>query len=205
MNDPSVSRFWDKYIDKAISYGIKPNATRWHVRHAEAYIKAHADKRLVQHSAHDVDKYLNDKGRNTRLDDWQYKQMVIAVKLLFTKMVQVNWASDYPWDEWVANATSLPSHHATVARDYQPVDGSNDSSVLVDESHSDSGLFKKVYEKYPSHIDNLRKRIRIMQYSIRTEQAYLGWLVRYIGFHSLKDPSNLTEADISRFLEYLVV
>lgn len=47
-------------------------------------------------------------------------------------------------------------------------------------------------------------QIRVRQYSIRTEQVYLGWLFRYIGFHGMKDPAELDESHISAFIEYLV-
>jgi len=60
MHDQSVSRFWEKFIHKTKSYDIKPDVARWYVRHAEAYIKSHKIK-LAQHSAHDVEKYLNKK------------------------------------------------------------------------------------------------------------------------------------------------
>lgn len=70
MMDQSVSCFWDEYIKKTRAYGVKPDAQRWYVRHAEAYIKAHRSTRLARHSAENVDKYLKEKGRNKRLQDW---------------------------------------------------------------------------------------------------------------------------------------
>ena len=74
MIDQSVSRFWDNYIAKTKSYKIKSSAVRWYVGHVEDYIKAHDNSRLSQHSSDQIDKNLRDKGRNTHLLDWQYKQ-----------------------------------------------------------------------------------------------------------------------------------
>ncbi len=74
MIDQSVSRFWDNYIAKTKSYKVKSSAVRWYVRHAEDYIKAHDNSRLAQHSSDQIEKYLREKGRNTHLLDWQYKQ-----------------------------------------------------------------------------------------------------------------------------------
>ena len=51
MTDQSESLFWDNYISKTKAYRIKSTAARWYVRHAERYIKAHANLRLAQHSA----------------------------------------------------------------------------------------------------------------------------------------------------------
>jgi len=70
MTDHSKSRFWDDFIRKTETYRVSPHAARWYVRHAEQYIKAHADPRLRQHSAHRVEAYLRDKGRTPRLRDW---------------------------------------------------------------------------------------------------------------------------------------
>lgn len=90
MTDQSVSRFWDDYIDKARAYGVKPGAARWYVKHAEASIKAHGDLRLAQHSAQDVEHFLKEKDCNPRLEDWKFKQIVLAIKLLFSEMVKTS-------------------------------------------------------------------------------------------------------------------
>jgi len=118
MTDLSASLFWDNYISKTKAYKIKSRAVRWHVRHAENYIKAHANLRLAQHSAPQMERYLRGKGRNSYLEDWQYKQMVVALKILFVEMVKTPWAREFPWDDWAVSADSLPNSHATVARDY---------------------------------------------------------------------------------------
>ena len=118
MSHKSVSLFWDKYISKTMAYGVKSDAARWYVRHAESYIKAFPDLKLVQHLAANVKSYFLEKSRSNRLKDWQLKQMVIAVKLLFTNMVEVPWAKDFPWDDWINQCDYLTNAHATVARDY---------------------------------------------------------------------------------------
>jgi len=204
MTDQSVSRFWDNFIYKTKRYGVKPDSARWYVRHAEAYIKTKPDVRLAEHSAHDVEHYLQMKGDMSRLQDWQYKQIIISIKILFTEMVKVDWAKQFPWDEYIGHAESLPNNHATVARDYQEVDIESITQGLIDKNDKNNGLFKQVFSEYPLHIQNLIKHIRLKHYSIRTEQSYLGWLLRYIRFHSMKDPATLKEDDIAQFLESLV-
>jgi len=41
MSD-SITRFWDKYIEKSTVYGLKAHVICRHVIYAEAYIKAYA-------------------------------------------------------------------------------------------------------------------------------------------------------------------
>ena len=205
MSDQSISRFWDKFIKKTIAYGIKPNVVRWYVRHAESYIKAHQGVRLVQHTPAYVEKYLNTKGRSTGLKDWQFVQIITTVKLLFTEMVEVEWATTFPWDDWLYRAESISESHETVARDYQSIDMEALRQGLFEKNEKSNGLFQKIFNLYPDYVHNLIKAIRLNQYSIRTEQAYLGWFLRYVAFHSLKDPASLLETDISSYLEYLVI
>ena len=63
-----ISRFWDKYTEKTIAYGIRDNSVQWYVRNAEQYIRAHSE-RLHSHTAKTLDKYLQAKGRNIYIKD----------------------------------------------------------------------------------------------------------------------------------------
>ena len=172
MASQSESRFWDKFISKTTSYNIKPGAARWYVRHAESYIKSHED-RLSSHSEKDVEKYLAEKGRNQFLHDWQFRQIVTAIRILFTEMVSVPWGKEFPWDEWIDKSETLENNHPTVARDYVSVDTSNIGQQQLENRLNGKGLYKKVYAKYPNYIEDLIKSIRIKHYSYRTEQSYL--------------------------------
>jgi len=52
-------------------------------------------------------------------------------------------------------------------------------------------------------LGEMRERIRLKHYSIRTEQAYLGWAKRYILFHGKRHPHEMVEAEIVAFLNHL--
>jgi hypothetical protein len=52
-------------------------------------------------------------------------------------------------------------------------------------------------------LDALRREIRARQLSLRTEQAYAGWVRRYLRFHGAVDPMALGDPEIERFLSYL--
>ena len=43
----------------------------------------------------------------------------------------------------------------------------------------------------PRLLDQMRDTIRVLHYSIRTEQTYLDWVRRYIRFHRLRHPREL--------------
>lgn len=54
-------------------------------------------------------------------------------------------------------------------------------------------------------LDHVRTVIRIKHYSIRTEQAYVQWIRRYILFHGKRHPRELGAAQLSAFLSHLAV
>jgi hypothetical protein len=54
-------------------------------------------------------------------------------------------------------------------------------------------------------LDDVRNVIRIKHYSIRTEQAYLQWIRRYILFHGKRHPRELGAEHLSAFLSDLAV
>jgi integron integrase len=54
-------------------------------------------------------------------------------------------------------------------------------------------------------LDQVRDAIRVKHYSIRTEQAYTGWIRRYILFHDKRHPQEMGAPEITAFLTYLAV
>lgn len=54
-------------------------------------------------------------------------------------------------------------------------------------------------------IQQVRNEIRRRNYSYRTEQAYVRWIVRFIKFCGTKHPLDIVPAEVERFLNYLVV
>lgn len=54
-------------------------------------------------------------------------------------------------------------------------------------------------------LDRLRDRIRLKNYSYRTEQSYVGWTRRYILFHNKRHPAEMGRPEIESFLTHLAV
>ena len=55
----------------------------------------------------------------------------------------------------------------------------------------------------PRLLDELRERIRMRHYSLRTERAYCQWVVRFIRFHGMRHPRELGAAQVTTFLSSL--
>ena len=56
----------------------------------------------------------------------------------------------------------------------------------------------------PRLLNQIRSAIRVRHYSIRTEEAYLGWVNRFFRFHR-RHPKELDADDLNRFLTHLAV
>jgi site-specific recombinase XerD len=52
-------------------------------------------------------------------------------------------------------------------------------------------------------LDQVRQAIRTRHYSIKTEEAYVGWIKRFIFFHNKRHPAEMGEQEIARFLSSL--
>ena len=57
----------------------------------------------------------------------------------------------------------------------------------------------------PKLLDQVRDRLRVKHYSIRTERAYVGWIKRYIIFHGKRHPSEMGKLELEAFLTSLAV
>jgi integron integrase len=54
-------------------------------------------------------------------------------------------------------------------------------------------------------LDQLRHRIRVKHYSLRTEKVYVDWAKRFILFHGKRHPRDLGAADVEAFLSNLAI
>jgi integron integrase len=57
----------------------------------------------------------------------------------------------------------------------------------------------------PRLLDRVRSEIRLRHYSIRTEEAYLLWIRRFIVFHGKRHPLGMGGAEVAAFLTHLAV
>jgi integron integrase len=54
-------------------------------------------------------------------------------------------------------------------------------------------------------MDEMREALRSRHYSPRTEKAYCLWVRRYVRFHKMRHPAEMTEPEINEFLTHLAV
>lgn len=52
-------------------------------------------------------------------------------------------------------------------------------------------------------LDEMRARIRVKHYSLRTEQSYTQWIKRFFYFHGKRHPAEMGAAEVEAFLSSL--
>lgn len=62
---------------------------------------------------------------------------------------------------------------------------------------------KVVSQQSPRLLDRMRAEIRLRHYSIRTEEAYVGWARRFILFHGKRHPGEMGAGEVRDFLSYM--
>ncbi len=57
----------------------------------------------------------------------------------------------------------------------------------------------------PKLLDQVRDRLRLKHYSMRTETQYVNWIRRFIMFHDKRHPVAMGAVEVEAFLTYLAV
>lgn len=193
----AVSRFWEKYINIIAEQGVKEKLRRWYVKRAEQYIKYYPEERLRSHSAQHVVGFFTEIGRDGSLADWQVRQTVDAIRILFCEMLRSEVCAAVDWQYWSEASARLNPGHATLARE----------PVKTQVSDKNSGIFptNDVEGRFPDALPRLVAEIRQLGYSIRTERSYEQWVLRFLAYQKNDSLDQLSGADVKAFLDHLVV
>ena len=57
----------------------------------------------------------------------------------------------------------------------------------------------------PKLLDQVREKCRLLHYSIRTEEAYVNWIRKFILFHNKRHPTEMGGPEVEGFLTHLAV
>jgi integron integrase len=193
IEDPRIKQFWDGYFETILLFRIPENSHAWYQKHVEAFIQYLPSTRLLNRKPEHVEQWLTHTGHNAELLDWQFRQRVDALRLLYCHRLKVPWATDFDWSYWSSGAIRLEADHATIARTYEMID------KAVDNPGNHLGkAFPDIYRRF-------LVAIRIPDYAINTEKNYLSWINRLLYFHRNTHPDQLSEPEVASFLEHLVL
>mgnify|MGYP000879189243 CR=1 FL=1 len=76
----------------------------------------------------------------------------------------------------------------------------------MEYAHENKGVTDRAGEpRAPRLMDEVRRKIRVKHYSLRTEQACMGWIRRFILANDKRHPRDLGADDVERFLSDLAI
>ena len=70
---------------------------------------------------------------------------------------------------------------------------------------ADSVISHSEFSALPRLLDQVRGKIRLKHYSLRTEQIYLDWIKRFIRHHGKRHPGDMGAPEVKAFLTHLAV
>ncbi len=193
----SVRNFWDRYIQLLDNNGINIKFRRWYVKRVEEYIQYYYDERLRKHTPHHVTSFLTEAALQTGLSDWQFRQVVDAIRILFCDLLALKWCGEVDWNYWSECSDRLPIQHATLAREsVAPTEGVDAESRLSS---------KQAREYFSDAITRVVTEIRTRGYSIRTEQSYERWIVRFVSYQPHEKLDEIAGEGVRHYLEHIVL
>ncbi len=190
-------RFWNNYLVVLSDSYIKPALFTWYARHCETFIRCYKETRLKQHTSDSITEYLSSLLNDESKQDWQQRQAIDALKLLF-KSIRAPLYREIDWEYWKSSCHKLGKEHDTNYRAHHPV-----SKERIDTASNISNTESS--EDRSKAINDLRIAIRRKNYSIRTEKSYTDWVGRLFKYISPVSPLKVDQQNIVAFLEYLAV
>lgn len=177
-NSYKSSPFWEHYHSVVLNHAIPEARAEWYLKWAQRFALS-APGALKNRSAEQVNAFLDNLAGQEGIEEWQVIQASEALRILFQDVLKVSWARQWP-----------------------PVQGESDSEEKQ-PSFRDQANWGEVNALHKHLFDRLRTEMRTRHYSIRTERAYEHWGRRFIAFHDLKSPKDLTPDSVKEYLEYL--
>ena len=146
-----------------------------------------------------IEELLQAFGRRENLRDWQFAQLVDAVRIYLVGCLKLDAAGRVDWASWNGSERTLAPDHATTARQSRP------EELLRRKIREGGGTLARVRQRHENLIVRVATEIRARGYAYRTEEAYEQWVVRYIAFCGGKSPEEAGVESVAGFLEELVV
>lgn len=187
------------YKECLILEGIPSKQHPYYVMRANQFIRAAAGRDPAGLTAHEIEEILERSGRDSKLADWQFAQMVDAVRVLLNLCLRSTASMNVDWSFWQASAHGVKGDHATTGREHPPQDL---AYLRMRKSTAEYAVIRKQHRDL---LIRLVTEIRARGYAYRTEEAYEQWTIRYIAFCKGASPEETGADHVATFLHDLVV
>ena len=177
-SNPSAHMWlWDSFHSFIISKGISAKYAKFHLMWVKRYVWFNDNEIPPEITGQDIERFSEFLATNEKIQPWQIDQAMTAVSF-FRNYLEIGRS-----DPGAGNR-------------HVPAKCSFEDTLLSDESEKTT--VKQITEK-------VRREIRLLHYSMRTEQTYLQWISRFMIFHKAKPLNCISAPEIKEYLEYLAV
>ena len=117
-----------------------------------------------------------------------YNWAIDSLFILFIEVLKYPWAA--PWFPQIARKK-------TDVRDLKTVNGADERT---DKTNVD-----QAEKMHADLLENMKKSIRTLHYSIRTEKTYIDWARRFLAFQHPIEANSIAAIHITEYLEFLAI
>ena len=187
------------YLKRLEAEGVSPKRRPYYLARAGQFVAAANGRDPAALDESEIGDLLGTLERRGNLRDWQFAQLVDAVRLYLSQGPEGSAAGRVDWSWWKSSARTLAPDHATTARQSRP------EELLRQRIRRGTGPLAEVRRRHEDLIVRFVTEIRARGYAYRTESACEHWVCRFIAFCDGKSPEEVGAETVAAYLGELVV
>ena len=187
---------WKEFFKSLSSKNIPPKAIPWYIRRAKTFLSKAKNTKVCELSIERVTLFLTSLSQDHLLDDWQINQSVDAVHFFLRDILHLNWVANIDWSSFKKDEFYTAKTHTMEIRELDIPE------LIAKRVEKFDVVLRKAYGEL---LTKLVRTLRVRNYSIRTEQVYLMWSVRFLHFHHKTKAGEISGQIVRNFLEYLAL
>lgn len=191
---------WDRFHNSLIKKKLPQKSHHWYCLRAERFLRYLVSSGITEISDKNVGKYLQAAVSDQRLQDWQARQVVDAIRILCMEVLDGEGFDGVPWDDLLMATYSLQPDHATLARE-TVLDPDGKLKYIKPKQ----GALAAVAARHTDLLNRFMIEVRSRNYSIRTEQSYEQWILRFLAQHPDLPVDKMNDQHVKDFLTNLVI
>ncbi|HSH14160.1 MAG TPA: phage integrase N-terminal SAM-like domain-containing protein [Desulfurivibrionaceae bacterium] len=197
--------FWDAYRQIVAGHGIPAGQVDWFLRWAQDFAKSRSNVKLRERGSTDVMAYIQNLARRRGIKEWQVKQAVMALQFLCTDHLRLTWSGKWEWDKTSELGMAIAAKAHAQPSSSSPAPAPTSTPALAAQLYQgqpfpDLTPSQGEREKHQPILNKLRTALRTRHYSIRTEQAYESWLLRFLTFCEKRRNANPGPGGVREYL-----
>ena len=189
----------DKYLECLKTQSVRLNRRPFYVARVNQFLAAIEDRDPSTLDKQVLAKFFASMDNAKQMQDWQFAELVNAVRIYLLEYLKSNSAASFDWAYWNHSARTLKADHATTAREFRP------EELVRQKIQKSTGGLSDIRREHEDLIVRLVTEIRARGYAYRTEQVYEQWVCRYIEFCRGEAPEFVGPDEVAAFLHHLVV